>query len=48
MVKRRKFSGVKPLILREGNPLKHQHFDLNTFMQGMDEDSLENIVATSN
>jgi hypothetical protein len=47
MVKRGKISGVKPLILREGNPLKHQHFDLKTFMQGMDEESLENIVVTS-
>jgi hypothetical protein len=29
------------------NPLKYQHFDLKTFMQGMDEEILENIYMTS-
>jgi len=47
-VKGRKILGFKPLILREGNPLKHKHFYLNNFMQGIDEERLEKIVATSN
>jgi hypothetical protein len=42
-----KISCVKPLILKEGNPLKHQHFNLKTFMQGLDEESLEKIAVTS-
>jgi hypothetical protein len=41
------FPGVKPLIPREGNSLKHKNFDLNTFMQGIDKESLENIAMTS-
>jgi len=42
-----KILGVKHLILRGRNPLKHQHFDLNIFMQGLDEENLEKISTTS-